>query len=99
MSYDESRPWVEAAEHTRLDLKRQILLVPGQEMVGKKFLNPILKIVICVLGMLAMGYFLYPSVLSGTFEDNLTIVRSLVFLGFTYLLVQSIKQILGRREQ
>jgi len=68
-------------------------------MAGKKFLNPILKATICVLGMLVMGYFLYPTVLSGTFEDNLTVVRALVFLGFTYLLVQSIKQILERREQ
>jgi len=61
-------------------------------MAGKKFLNPILKIVICLTGMILMGYFLYPSVSSGNFEDSLTIVRGLVFLGFTYLLVQSIKQ-------
>ncbi len=67
-------------------------------MAGKNFLNPILKVAICVLGILVMGYFLYPSVVSGTVEDNLTIVRGLVFLGFAYLLVQSIKQILEGRE-
>jgi hypothetical protein len=68
-------------------------------MAGKEFLNPILKIVICIAGMLVMGYFLYPSVRSGIIEDNLTILRVLVFLGFTYLLAQSIKQMIERREQ
>ncbi len=68
-------------------------------MAGNKFLNPILKMAICITGMFVMGYFLYPSVRSGTIEDNLTILRALVFLGFTYLLVQSIKQIIERREQ
>jgi hypothetical protein len=68
-------------------------------MSGKKFLNPVLKIAICVAGMFVMGYFLYPSVLSGTVEDNLTIVRVLVFLGFTYLLVQSVKEMLESRQQ
>lgn len=68
-------------------------------MAGKKFLNPILKIAICISGMLVVGYFLYPSVQSGTIEDNLTVLRALVFIGFTYLLGQSIKQMLERREQ
>jgi hypothetical protein len=68
-------------------------------MAGNKFLNPILKMAICIAGMFVMGYYLYPSVLSGTLEDNLTIMRGIVFLGFTYLLVQSIKQMLERREQ
>ena len=68
-------------------------------MAGKEFLNPILKIVICIAGMLVMGYFLYPSVRSGIIEDNLTILRALVFLGFTYLLAQSIKQMIERREK
>ncbi len=68
-------------------------------MAGKKFLNPILKIVICITGMLVIGYFLYPSVRSGIIEDNSTVLRALVFLGFTYLLVQSIKQMIDRREQ
>jgi hypothetical protein len=68
-------------------------------MAGNKFLNPILKMVICLIGMLVMGYFLYPSVKSGIIEDNLTVLRALVFLGFTYLMVQSIKQIIERREQ
>jgi len=67
-------------------------------MAGKKFLNPILKIVICVTGMILMGHYLYPSVRSGDFGDNLTIVRGLVFLGFTYLLVQSIKQMIAPSE-
>jgi hypothetical protein len=84
---------------TRLDRDQPILLVARKEMAGNKFLNPILKIVICLIGMLVMGYFLYPSVKSGIIEDNLTVLRALVFLGFTYLMVQSIKQIIERREQ
>ena len=68
-------------------------------MAGNKFLNPILKIAICITGMFVMGYFLYPSVQSGVIVDNVTILRALVFLGFTYLLVQSIKQIIEHREQ
>ncbi len=68
-------------------------------MAGKKFLNPIFKIAICITGMVVIGYFLYPSVQSGTIEDSLTVLRALVFIGFTYLLGQSIKEILERREQ
>lgn len=68
-------------------------------MAGKKFLNPFLRIAICIMGMLVTGYFLYPSVQSGTVEDSLTVMRALVFIGFTYLLGQSIKQMLERREQ
>ena len=68
-------------------------------MAGKKFLNPTLKIAVCLIGMLVMGYVLYPSVRSGTIGDSVTIVRGLVFLGFAYFLVQGIKQILEMREK
>jgi hypothetical protein len=68
-------------------------------MAGNKFLNPLLKIVLCMLGMLAMGYFLYPEIESGNFSDNLTVIRALVFLGFTYLLVNSVRDILGQKRQ
>ncbi len=63
-------------------------------MAGIKFLNAYVKIVLCVLGMGIMAYFIYPSVQMGDFGDNLTIVRALVFLGFSYLFVQSLKQVL-----
>jgi len=58
-------------------------------MAGLKFLNPILKIALCALGMAAMGYFLYEAILTGNFSDGMTIVRALVFLGFAYLLTKS----------
>lgn len=63
-------------------------------MAGIKFLNAYVKIALCLLGMGIMAYFLYPSVQTGDFSDHLTIVRALVFLGFSYLLIQSIKEAL-----
>ncbi|MBI4965833.1 MAG: hypothetical protein HY913_21325 [Desulfomonile tiedjei] len=63
-------------------------------MAGNKFLNPYLKMVLCLLGMALMGYFLYPAVQAGEFSDHMTIVRALVFLGFSYLLMQSVREAL-----
>lgn len=60
------------------------------EMAGMKFLNPALKVLICALGMTIMGYFLYESLSTGALYDGMTIVRALVFIGFTYLLVKSV---------
>jgi len=68
-------------------------------MAGKKFLNPILKIVLCLVGMMLMGYSLYGSIQAGEPSDRVTIVRALVFLGFTYLLVQSIKDLMTPGER
>jgi hypothetical protein len=62
-------------------------------MAGNKFLNPFIKIGLCLLGMGLMAYFLYPSVQTGEFGDNLTIIRALVFLGFGYLFVQSLREV------
>jgi hypothetical protein len=67
-------------------------------MSGKKFLNPFLKIVLSLIGMLAVGYQLYVWLGSGEAYDKLTIVRGLVFAGFFYLLVQSFRQILNTGE-
>jgi hypothetical protein len=67
-------------------------------MLGKKFLNPFLKIVLSLIGMIAVGYQLYVWHMSGAAYDNLTIVRALVFVGFSYLLVQSARQILNPGE-
>jgi len=64
-------------------------------MAGKKFLNVYVKILLCLLGMGIMAYFIYPSVQAGEFSDYLTIARALVFLGFCYLLVQSIREALS----
>ncbi len=64
-------------------------------MSGKRFLNPFLKVVLSLIGMSAMGYQLYLWLGSDAAYDNLAIVRALVFLGFSYLLVQSVRQILS----
>jgi hypothetical protein len=63
-------------------------------MATKDFLNVYIKIALCLLGMGLMAYFIYPSVQAGEFSDHLTIVRVLVFLGFSYLLVQSVRKLL-----
>ncbi len=63
--------------------------MPEVQMAGRKFLTPMTKISLCVLGMAIMGYFLYTSISEGALHDSLTLVRFLVFLGFGYLLVRS----------
>jgi TRAP-type mannitol/chloroaromatic compound transport system permease small subunit len=62
-------------------------------MAGLKFLNPILKIMICIAGMVIIGYYLYGSLSQGLHE-TITLVRALVFAGFSYLLVQSIGELI-----
>jgi hypothetical protein len=71
---------------------------PTQEhrMAGKKFLHPVAKVAVCAAGMLIMAYFLVPSFLDGSFGDRTDVVRLLVFLGFTYLLVRSIMDLISK---
>ena len=64
-------------------------------MAGIRFLNSYVKIAICVAGMACMGYFLYPAVWYGESADGLMVIRGLVFLGFTYLLIRSVQEIIG----
>ena len=64
-------------------------------MAGIKFLNPYVKVAICAAGMASMGYLLYFALRSGEGTDGLTLIRGLVFLGFTYLLIRSIQEIAG----
>jgi hypothetical protein len=65
-------------------------------MAGFKFLNPLVKIILCTLGMAVMGYFVYDAFLSGELYETTNIVRALVFLGFSYLLIQSLKDLSAR---
>lgn len=78
------------------NLGRKLAQIVERAMAGNKFLNPLLKVILCSLGMIVMGYFLYFSMKDGAAYDHLTIARVLVFLGFTYLLVQSLRQVLRR---
>ncbi|MBI5251958.1 MAG: hypothetical protein HY912_20895 [Desulfomonile tiedjei] len=67
-------------------------------MAGLRFLNPLLKVVLCLLGMGVMGFFLYESISSGTSDDRMTIVRALVFLGFAYLFVKAAADLVRQRK-
>lgn len=62
-------------------------------MAGARLLNPYVKVFLCIVGTLVMGYSLYPMFPSGLFDDAMTMVRGLVFLGFAYLLVVSLMDI------
>jgi hypothetical protein len=68
------------------------------QMVGNKFLNPILRLVICAAMLVILGYYLYPAAASGDLTDQMTIVRGLVFLGFAYLFAQSVRELLSHRQ-
>jgi hypothetical protein len=68
-------------------------------MAGKKFLNPLLKTVLCIMGMVVLAYHLSPDIMSGSFDDHMILLRLAVFLGFTYLLVQSVRDIIDRSEK
>ncbi|MGO9120186.1 MAG: hypothetical protein ACLQPD_21550 [Desulfomonilaceae bacterium] len=67
-------------------------------MAGDKFLNPILKAALCSIGTVTMGYLVIAQIGAGGPYDHLAFARVLVLLGFLYLLAQSIRQILQRRE-
>jgi hypothetical protein len=67
-------------------------------MAAKRFLNPILKSFICVAGMGTMGLFIHPVLQTGVEWDSIFYVRVVVFLGFSYLLFQSVRQLLGSPE-
>lgn len=63
-------------------------------MAGAKFLNQHVKIAICAVGMLCMGYLLYPALAAGEVTDRITIGRGLVFLAFTFFLVRNLAAVL-----
>ena len=67
-------------------------------MAGDKFLNPILKATLCSVGTAIMAYVVAVQIASETPYDHLAFIRTIVLLGFLYLLVQSIRQIFRRRE-
>ena len=66
-------------------------------MAGMRFLNPYLKVVICLIGISLMAYLLYPDIQAGLLYDIAIIGRLLLFIGFVYLLAKSVKQIIGRQ--
>ena len=68
-------------------------------MAGTKFLTPLLKILICLAGMAAMGYFLLDALTQGELYESINTLRGLVFAGFGYLLARTIKQMLEARSE
>jgi hypothetical protein len=68
-------------------------------MAGLKFLNPVLKVILCALGMVIIGYFLYESISTGTLNDRMTMLRALVFLGFTYLMIKSALELIDHKKR
>ena len=69
-------------------------------MAGKKFLNPLIKVIICLLGLLILGYFIHAPLRQVIFgdgtADKILVLRVLVMIGFLYLLAQSIREIIKR---
>ncbi|MDA8406011.1 MAG: hypothetical protein M0T73_04010 [Deltaproteobacteria bacterium] len=69
-------------------------------MAGKKFLNPISKIVICLAGVLILGYFvhmpLYEAIFLNGPWDNMLVGRLVVMIAFVYLLAQSVRELSKR---
>ncbi len=67
-------------------------------MAGKKFLNPLLKVLLCFFGTSLLGYYVYESFLTSPGLDGITIARILVLAGFVYLLIQSVRDFLKTRD-
>lgn len=65
-------------------------------MAGKQFLNPFLKLILCIFGTSLIGFYVYESVISGTTADSIFFVRILVLLGFIYLLFQSAREVIRK---
>jgi hypothetical protein len=67
-------------------------------MAGKKFLNPTIKIMICLLAIAVLGYFVVQEAIFQNDPVNKFLIgRILVMIGFTYLLVQSLRELLQNR--
>jgi len=64
-------------------------------MAGLKFLNPVLKSILCGIGIMVMGYYIYEAVQQGQAMERLNLVRGVVFLGFSYLLYHSVREVMG----
>ncbi len=62
-------------------------------MAGKRFINPYVKIALCLAGAALMAYFLYPDLMAGRYTDRLVIARGIAFLAFVYLLIRSLGQL------
>ena len=71
-------------------------------MAGKRFLDPKIKIILCLLGFLILGYFahgpLYEAVFSDGQWDRMLVGRLVVMGAFAYLLGQSIKELIVKKE-
>ncbi len=67
-------------------------------MAGKNFLNPTVKILLCVFGTALIGYYVYESFTAGAPMDSTFIIRIMVLIGFIYLLIQSVRDLSGKNQ-
>lgn len=65
-------------------------------MAGNKFLNPLIKLALCIFGTSLLGYYVYESLSSGGSIDSIVAVRILVLIGFVYLLIQSARELTSK---
>ena len=67
-------------------------------MAGKKFLNPTIKIMICLSAIAVLGYLVVQeAIIQSDLVNKFFIGRILVMIGFVYLLVQSLRELLQNR--
>ncbi len=67
-------------------------------MAGKKFLNPTIKIMICLSAITVLGYLVVQEAIFQNDPVNKFLIgRILVMIGFVYLLVQSLRELLQNR--
>lgn len=66
-------------------------------MKNKKFLNPKARIIICAMGIMIIGYFIFEDFSSSKTMDGTFYVRVFVFCAFGFFLVRSIIQSMGAR--
>lgn len=67
-------------------------------MAGKKFLNPLFKLLLCLFGTSLMAFYVYDSLETGAALDTTLVLRILVLIGFVYLLIQSARDLLGKKD-
>ncbi|MGC8658459.1 MAG: hypothetical protein ACP5U1_05235 [Desulfomonilaceae bacterium] len=69
-------------------------------MAGKKFLNPKIKIVLCLVAIALLGYFVHGPLYEAVFHngpwDRLLVGRLVVMLAFVYFLAQTIREFSNR---
>ncbi len=67
-------------------------------MAGKQFLNPLVKLIVCLIMTLIMGYFFLQSLEAAEYYEKTTWFRGAVLFGFVYLFCNSVRQVCARTQ-